>query len=81
LGGGRDNSISILEAFDLIENLTGKKVNWVYVDKNRIGDHICYISDLRKLKTHFPEWGITRSLTDIFQEIIEAETKRLAVTG
>ena len=81
LGGGRDNSISILESFDLIEELTGKKVNWVYVDQNRLGDHICYISDLRKLKTHFPEWGITRSLVDIFQEIIKAETDRLAVAG
>ncbi|HEY9601121.1 MAG TPA: NAD-dependent epimerase/dehydratase family protein [Allocoleopsis sp.] len=79
LGGGRENSISILESFDLIEELTGKKVNWVYVDQNRIGDHICYISDLRKLKEHFPEWGITRSITDIFQEIIEAEQARLAV--
>ena len=81
IGGGRANSISILESFDLIEELTGKKVNWVYVDQNRIGDHICYISDLRKLKTHFPEWGITRSLVDIFQEIIKAETDRLAVAG
>jgi CDP-paratose 2-epimerase len=73
--------VSILEAFDLIENLTGQKVNWVYVDQNRIGDHICYISDLRKLKEHFPEWGITRSLTDIFQEIIKAEKERYATTG
>jgi CDP-paratose 2-epimerase len=76
LGGGRENSVSILEAFDLIETLTGHKVNWVYVDQNRIGDHICYISDLRKLKSHFPEWQITRSLTDIFQEIIAAEQAR-----
>ncbi|MCU0527796.1 MAG: NAD-dependent epimerase/dehydratase family protein [Elainella sp. Prado103] len=73
LGGGRDNSISILESFDLVEELTGKKVNWVYVDQNRIGDHICYISDLRKLKSHFPDWQLTRSITDIFQEIIAAE--------
>lgn len=79
LGGGRDNNISILESFDLIENLTGKKVNWVYVDQNRIGDHICYISDLRKMKNHFPEWSLTRSITDIFQEIIIAEKARSAV--
>ncbi|MDZ8187293.1 MAG: NAD-dependent epimerase/dehydratase family protein [Nostoc sp. ChiSLP02] len=79
LGGGRENSVSILEAFDLIEKLTNKKVNWVYVDQNRIGDHICYISDLRKLKSHFPEWGITRSLTDILQEMVIAEEQRLTV--
>jgi CDP-paratose 2-epimerase len=79
LGGGRENNISILESFDLIENLTGKKVNWEYLDQNRIGDHICYISDLRKMKSHFPEWRLTRSITDIFQEIITAEKERFAV--
>ncbi len=76
LGGGRENSVSILEAFDLIESLTGRKVNWVYVDQNRIGDHICYISDLSKLKSHFPGWSITRNLTDILQEIVTAEKGR-----
>jgi CDP-paratose 2-epimerase len=78
LGGGRDNSLSILEAFDLVEELTGRKMNWVYVDRNRIGDHICYISDLRKLKAHFPEWGITRSIQDILQEMVTAEKNRYA---
>jgi CDP-paratose 2-epimerase len=78
LGGGRGNSISILEAFDLIEKLTGRGVNWVYVDQNRIGDHICYISDLRKLEAHFPNWRITRSIEAIFQEMIQAEEARLA---
>jgi CDP-paratose 2-epimerase len=73
LGGGRDNSVSVLEAFDIVERLTGRPVNWIYVDQNRIGDHICYISDLTKLKHHFPNWQITRSLTDIFKEIVEAE--------
>lgn len=76
LGGGRENSISILESFDLVEDLTGRKVNWEYIENNRIGDHICYISDLRKMKSHFPGWGITRSLTEIFQEIVTAENAR-----
>lgn len=79
LGGGRENSISILEAFDLIEALTGRRVNWTYVETNRIGDHICYISDLRKLQNHFPEWKITRSLSDIMQEMVNAEQARYAV--
>jgi CDP-paratose 2-epimerase len=78
LGGGRENSVSILEAFDIVESLTGKKMNWNYVDKNRIGDHICYISDLHKLKAHFPEWQITRSLTNILEEIVAAEQGRYA---
>jgi len=76
LGGGRENSLSILEAFNFVEKLIGRKVNWVYVDKNRIGDHICYISDLRKIKAHFPEWKITRSLADILNEIIAAEKNK-----
>ena len=76
LGGGRKNSISILEAFDLVSELTGKQVNWVYVDQNRIGDHICYISDLRKMKTHFPGWEITCSLPNILEEMVSAEQER-----
>jgi CDP-paratose 2-epimerase len=76
LGGGRDNSVSILEAFDLIEEMWGRKVNWMYVDQNRMGDHICYISDLRKLKAHFPDWQITWGLKDILQEMLEAEQAR-----
>jgi CDP-paratose 2-epimerase len=80
LGGGRENSISILEAFDLVEEISGKTINWVYVDKNRIGDHICYISDLTKLKADFPEWKITRSLTTIVQEIIATAESRNTVS-
>lgn len=79
LGGGRNNSVSILEAFDLVENLTGLKMNWVYVDKNRMGDHICYISDLSKMKSHFPNWTITRNLSDIISEIVEAEKSRYII--
>jgi CDP-paratose 2-epimerase len=79
LGGGRDNSVSVLEAFDWVESISGRKVNWVYVDQNRIGDHICYISDLRKMKADFPDWTITRSLTNIFDEMVAAELERLAV--
>lgn len=78
LGGGRENSVSILEAFDLVESLVDRKVNWTYVDENRIGDHICYISNLNKFKTHFPSWKITRSFTDILEEIVTAEKGRYA---
>ena len=55
---------------------THKKMEWEYVDKNREGDHICYISDLRKMKEHYPSWKITKSLEDIFSEIVEAWKKR-----
>jgi CDP-paratose 2-epimerase len=76
LGGGRNNSISILEAFDLIEKISGKKMLYEYFDKNREGDHICYISDLNKMKSHYPNWGITKSLSTIFEEIFISWEKR-----
>jgi len=69
IGGGRGNSCSILEAFSMIEAISGKKMIHEYVDQNRSGDHICYISDLRKMKTHYPGWDITKKLKDIFEEI------------
>lgn len=72
IGGGRANSASVLECISLIEKLTGKAINWSYVEQNRIGDHICYISNLNKMKMHFPGWEITRSLSDICQEIISS---------
>jgi CDP-paratose 2-epimerase len=78
LGGGRDNSCSILEAFALAEEFTGKRQRYSYVEQNRIGDHICYYSDLRKLQNHFPGWGITRSLRDTVREIVESWRVRLA---
>ena len=70
-GGGRSNSCSILEAFARVESLTGKPMKWRYVDKAREGDHICYISDLTKMKGHYPNWDITKSLDDIFREIVQ----------
>jgi CDP-paratose 2-epimerase len=69
IGGGKENSISILEAFKLIENISGKPMKYKYVDQNRIGDHICYYSDLRKMKAHYPNWYITKTLQDVFMDI------------
>lgn len=72
LGGGRDNSCSILEAFDIVEQLAEKKMHYEYREKAREGDHVCYISDLSRIKSHYPDWRISRSLEEIFVEIIEA---------
>jgi CDP-paratose 2-epimerase len=72
IGGGRGNSVSILEAFDSVASLSGKAMAWEYVDQNRSGDHICYISNLTKLRDHYPSWNITKSLTDIFSDIYAA---------
>jgi len=76
LGGGRDNSCSILEAFALAEKHSGKAMRYTYVDENRIGDHICYYSDLRKIRSHFPQWSLTRSLDDIVREIVDSWKSR-----
>jgi CDP-paratose 2-epimerase len=69
IGGGRENSISIIEAFKLIESISNKQMKYSYLEENRIGDHICYISDLSKIKEDFPNWGITKNLKITFQEI------------
>jgi CDP-paratose 2-epimerase len=72
LGGGKDNTCSILEAFDIISSISGKPMKYKYDETNRIGDHICYYSDLRKMKEHYPNWSITKSLKDTLQEIYDA---------
>jgi CDP-paratose 2-epimerase len=76
LGGGKANSCSILEAFQITEKFTGKAQVHAYVDENRIGDHICYYSDLRKMKSHYPGWDITQSLESTIGQIVEALKKR-----
>ena len=77
LGGGQTNSVSILEAFTLISEISGQAMNYEYVDQNRSGDHICYISDLTKLKSHYPGWKITKSLRTTFEEIHQAWHSRI----
>lgn len=77
IGGGRENSTSILEAFDRVTAITGKQMNYTYSETNRIGDHICYISDLSKMKSHYPEWDITKDLQTVFEEIVESWDQRL----
>ena len=72
LGGGKDNSCSILEAFEITSRFTGKKQIYRLINENRIGDHICYYSDLRKMKSHYPQWGVMKSLDDIFGEVVES---------
>ena len=77
LGGGKNNTCSILEAFNIVASLSGKPMQYEYVDKNREGDHICYYSDLRKIQQHYPQWSITKSLDNIFMEIATTWLSRL----
>ena len=69
IGGGKDNSCSILETFNLIEAVSGNKMVYEYIEENRIGDHICYYSDLSKIKMHYPEFKITKDLNYIIENI------------
>jgi CDP-paratose 2-epimerase len=71
LGGGRGNSASLLECVSMIEGLTGDKLKTRFVDEPRRGDHICYISDLRRFQTDYPEWRIERSLEQIVETMVE----------
>ena len=71
IGGGRFANISILEAIDLCEELSGKKFNYEYVDKNRVGDHIWWISNASKFKSHFPEWQYRFNIEDTIKQIFE----------
>lgn len=77
LGGGRKNNCSILEAFSLTEQITGKKQKYKYVDKNREGDHICYISDLSKIRRELKGWDISIKLDEIFEQIVKGWKERL----
>jgi len=74
LGGGKANSCSILEAFEICESFSGRKQKYEYMDDNRIGDHICYFSDLRKIKTHYPEFKLRNSLNDTIKQIVSAHS-------
>jgi CDP-paratose 2-epimerase len=78
LGGGRGNSCSILEAFALVESVTGRPMRSTYRNEARAGDHICYISNLDKMREHYPGWDITKSLPTIVEEIHASWRQRLA---
>jgi CDP-paratose 2-epimerase len=75
LGGGRNNSLSILETIDILAAM-GLPLSWSYVEANRIGDHVCYISDLSKLRAHFPAWRPEMTLEQIFVEIVDGVRRR-----
>ena len=76
LGGGKGNSCSILEAFEICETFSGKKQKFEYIDENRAGDHICYYSDLTKIKDHYPKFAFRNSLECTIKQIITAQSSR-----
>lgn len=77
IGGGRKNSCSILEAFEVVESISEKKQHYEYLDKNREGDHICYISDLSKIEQNLKGWKVTISLSEIIEQLVYSWKKIL----
>jgi CDP-paratose 2-epimerase len=78
LGGGRANAASILELIDRLGQLLGRPVGTRYEERPRVGDHICYISDLTKLRTHYPGWDLTLGLDQIVEEMVGSARQLLA---
>jgi len=76
LGGGKQNAASLLECVEMIEKRTGKRPKLTYSEQNRVGDHICYYSDLRKLQSHYPGWKIRHGLDEIIDEMVTEMQKR-----
>jgi CDP-paratose 2-epimerase len=78
IGGGRENSASVLEAIALVEKLLGEKLSLRPPPESRRGDHICYISNTRKLRSHYPGRSLSRSLTDICEELVKSQSATLS---
>ncbi|MBI4645676.1 MAG: NAD-dependent epimerase/dehydratase family protein [Bacteroidia bacterium] len=76
-GGGRFSNCSMSEAIKLCENITGKKMNVTYLETNRIGDHIWYISSLEKFKNHYPKWHWKYNIQEIMEQIYKGISERL----
>jgi CDP-paratose 2-epimerase len=76
MGGGRDSNGSILECIAWIEERINRKIDVIFSEESRKGDHICYISDTRKFRRHYPSWSLSRKVPDIIDEIIESMEPR-----
>ncbi len=76
IGGGRRSNCSMLEAIDLCEDISGERLDWEYLDENRIGDHIWWISDVSKFETHYPNWKPEYNIRRILEDIYEANRHR-----
>lgn len=77
IGGSRHSHCSMLEAIAICEELTDRKLSYTYTDKHRSGDHIWYISDVQKFKSHYPDWGYNYNIRNILEEIYEAQLRRI----
>ena len=78
IGGGRANSCSILEAIEMVEQVSGIDSECDYVDENRIGDHVCYISDLTRIQNELCGWHVSVSLPEIIEQLVGSWRLRLS---
>jgi CDP-paratose 2-epimerase len=76
IGGGRFSNCSMLEAIESAEKISGKKLDWTYVDQNRAGDHIWWISSNAKFMGHYPDWKLTKGISEILEEICTLNQER-----
>ena len=81
IGGSRHSNCSMLEAIELCERLIGRPVNWNYEEQNRVGDHVWWVSDVRKFQSHYPEWNYRYDLKTLLDEIVDAIEKHPAADG
>jgi len=81
IGGSRFANCSVLEAIAKVEALTGREMNWVYSDENRLGDHIWWISDIRKFRNHYPSWNLTHDISATIAEIHDSLVERTRQAG
>lgn len=79
IGGGRQSNCSMKEAIQICQEISGNELDFTYAEDNRIGDHIWYISDLSKFKSHYPDWDITYDVPRILGEIYEFNKERWLV--
>ena len=81
IGGGRDCNCSMLEAIELCEAITGRRLDWTYSEESRAGDHIWWVSDTRRFREHYPDWSIRHDVGAILEEIHAANRLRWLQAG
>jgi CDP-paratose 2-epimerase len=81
IGGGRHANCSMLEAISVCERLTGRPVNWSYNSQARTGDHIWWISDVRRFQSHYPRWRYRYDIEAILAEVVDFQAWRLRAMG
>jgi CDP-paratose 2-epimerase len=76
IGGGRASHSSVLEAIELSQDIASRPLEWTYDDRNRLGDHIWWVSSNERFEAHYPEWHLTRNISKILKEIFDKNGDR-----